>query len=454
MFRRNDRERVVDAAEKEGQRHFKRGDLTGAIGQYEEGCRLGRQMVADDPANTRIASRLAAMLCMLGQWQLAAGRPAEALGSLNEAETRGKRLGEQATQLIADVVIQRATARAELGAPLSAIEDVQRAVMASMRWALRDRDSRALDAARVAGIAATVLLHIGADPDLAHGAADMAIATYQERLPRVRGQWSIPPEHTAAVGSAARVAAVTHAAAGRGDLAEPVRVIATQLTDGGWPEFDAEVVKVRARPTLAQALLMTDRDDLATLMTVPIPTVGVLPYVPEMRGAPGLRATFAPELAEFLPTFGSELSKVQAGDLPRPARMLLGLEAHAMFAAASRAEVMGLRYRFGDLGPHWARAVLACAGLMNVSGERADVRDAIGWLTGICGQLGPFAIIDSAARDLVVECLSWSRDIHAEDGDADAVASLDSVLAMLDSLPPVGGETTGGWEGHPIGSSD
>ncbi len=235
MFRRNVRERVVDAAEKEGQRHFKRGDLTGAIGQYEEGCRLARQLVADDPANTRIASRLAAMLCACS----ASGN------------------------------------------------------------------------------------------------------------------------------------------------------------------------------------------------------------VPEMRGAPGLRATFAPELAEFLPTFGSELSKVQAGDLPRPARMLLGLEAHAMFAAASRAEVTGLRYRFGDLGPHWARAVLACAGLMNVSAERAGVRDAIGWLTGICRQLEPFTIIDPAARDLVVECLSWSRDIHAEDGDADAVASLDSVLAMLDSVPRVGGETAG-----------
>jgi hypothetical protein len=443
MFRRNDGEGAVDAAEKEGQRHFKRGDLTRAIGQYEEGCRLGRQMVADDPANTRIALQLTAMLCKLGQWQLAAGRPTEALGSLNEAETRGTRLGEQATQLVADVVIGRATVRAQLGVPLSAIEDVQRAVMASMRWALRDRDSRALDAARVVGLAATVLHHIGADPDLAYGAADMALATYQERLPRVRGQWSIPPEHIVGVGSAARIAAITHAAAGRGDLAEPVRVIATQLTDGGWPEFDAEVAKVRARPTLAQVLLMTGRDDLAALMTVPIPTAGIVPYVPEMRGPPGLRATFAPELAGFLPTFGTELSKVQAGDLPRPARMLLGLEAHAMFAAASRAEVSGLRYGFGDLGPHWARAVLACADIMNVYGVRAGVRDAIGWLVGICGQLEPFVIIDPAARDLVVECLSWSRDIHAGYGDADAVTSLDSVLAMLDSLPQVGGETVG-----------
>jgi hypothetical protein len=427
-------------------RHFKRGDLTGAIGQFEVGCRLCRQMVADDPANTGIASRLVAMLLRLGQWQLRAGRPTEALDLLNEAEMRGMRLGEEDTELINDVVIHRGFARAALGADLSAIDDVQRAVMTSMRWALRDRrsNSRALGAARVVGLAAAVLMDIGADPDLAYGAADMAIATYEERLPRERGQWSIPPEDIASVVSAARVAATTHAAAGRGDLVEPVRAIATELMGGGWPDFDAEVAKVRARPTLAQALLTAGRDDLATLLTVPIPTVGVLPYVPEMRGPPGLRAAFAPELAGFLPTFASELSLVQAGHLPPSTRMLLGLEAHAMFAAASKAEeAMGMRYRFGDFGPYWARAVLACARLMKVSGQRDGARDAIGWLVSICAQLQGFMYIDPGTRDLVMGCLSWSRDTHAEYGDADGVAGLDSVLAMLGSIPPVGGETAG-----------
>ncbi len=49
-----------------------------------------------------------------------------------------------------------------------------------------------------------------------------------------------------------------------------------------------------------------------------------------------------------------------------------------------------MRYQFGDSGPHWARAVLTIAHLMNGLGARPGVLDAIGWLAGICQQLQPF----------------------------------------------------------------
>src|SRR5260370_39731912 len=182
-------------------------------------------MLAADPADAQSVQQLEAMLYMLGQWQLEAGLRTEAVSSLDEAEGLYERLGDQATQLVADVVIRRASVRAELGAPLSAIEDVQQAVVASMKWGQQDPASRDLDVARVIGIAAFVQLRIGADPDLACAAADWALMTYQERL-AAGGQWRIPPAHAFAGRSAARLAAVTHTVAGRSDLAGPTRLIA------------------------------------------------------------------------------------------------------------------------------------------------------------------------------------------------------------------------------------
>lgn len=424
-FRRNASVNAVIRAVDEGDRRYQSRDLTGAIAQYELGCGLVREMLAADPADAQSVQQLASMLYMLGRWQREAGLLAEAVSSLDEAEGLYKRLGGQATQLVADVVIRRANVRAELKQPLSAIEDVQQAVVASMKWGQQDPASRELDVARVIGIAASVQLSIGADPDLACAAADWALMTYQERL-AADGRWNIPPVHAFSVASAARVAAITHTAAGRSDLAGPTRSIATKLNGGSLPDFEAMVASVRdERPTLARVLRMAGRDDLAGRITVPITSsVGGLPLVTEMRGH-----------VQLLPVIAGELAGVQAGDLPERARMLLGLEVHAMFAAASRQQVPGMRYQFGDSGPHWAGAVLTTARLMNGLGARPGVLDAIGWLAGICQQLQPFTLIDPATRSLVIDCLRWSRDIHAEEGSADAVSVLNSVLQMLEQLP-------------------
>jgi len=202
----------------------------------------------------------------------------------------------------------------------------------------------------------------------------------------------------------------------------------------GWStdEFLAEVQKVRdEQPTLNQVLRAAGIDGLAESCTVPFTPDRAGPLMPEQRGL----ADFPPGTEnQMLPMFAMQLADLQAGDLPQRARMLLGLESHAMFAAASRQENLSMRHRFGDLGPYWARAVLANARLMKENGARDGVRDAIGWLVSICAQLQLAMLMDLAARDLVLECLSWSRDVHAEYGDADAAASLDAVLATLQSL--------------------
>jgi hypothetical protein len=317
-------------------------------------------MLAADPSDERSVQQLAAMLYTLGQWQLGVGRHTGAVSSLDEAEELYKRLGGKAAQLVTDVVIRRANVRAELGASLSAIEDAQQAVTASMAWGQQAPDARELDVARVLGIAASVQFRVRVDLDLACAAADWSVATYQERL-APGGVWSITPEHAYPLKSAAHVAAFAHTVAGRDEIAGPVRQLATKLTGGSWTAFDATVPREREeRPTLARVLGSAGRDDLAVRITAaPGAMIGGLPLVPEMRAAD-----------QLLPVTAMELAGVQGGDLPARARMLLGLEAHAMFAAASRRQVPGMRYQFAEFGPPWARAVLAIARLMKEQGSR------------------------------------------------------------------------------------
>jgi hypothetical protein len=75
---------------------------------------------------------------------------------------------------------------------------------------------------------------------------------------------------------------------------------------------------------------------------------------------------------DLLPSQATELALLLAGDgaesLPERARVLLGLEAHAMFAAAARRERPEMLDEFGRFAPHWARAVLTMARLMNARG--------------------------------------------------------------------------------------
>lgn len=223
-FRRNASVRAVIRAQQEGDRRYQSRDVAGAIAQYGLGCRLVREMLAAHPPDAKSVQQLAAMLYTLGQWQRDVGLRAEAVSSLDEAEELYRRLGGEATQFVADVVIRRANVRAELGAPLSAIEDVQQAVVASMKWGRQD-PSRELDVARVIGIAASVHLSIGADPDLACAAADWEDTACRPSPGRTTCSWQARgssryarPSGSRSRCSATRRSSSTHRARMRGRL--------------------------------------------------------------------------------------------------------------------------------------------------------------------------------------------------------------------------------------------
>jgi hypothetical protein len=82
-----------------------------------------------------------------------------------------------AVNLVADVVVRRAHVHATSGKLLTAISDVQQAVMDVLSWASRDQGSsaRVLGAARVLALASHVELLGETDPDIA---ADWALQAY------------------------------------------------------------------------------------------------------------------------------------------------------------------------------------------------------------------------------------------------------------------------------------
>jgi hypothetical protein len=116
----------------------------------------------------------------------------------------------------------------------------------------------------------------------------------------------------------------------------------------------------------------------------------------QMQTAPAV-ATMLAELAVGLLHDPDPSSAREAG--------LLGREAHYLFAAASRAQVMSMRYQFHDYGATWARMLLALIPVFESSpGGAVIAEDLAGWLGGVTVQLQPFALIDQVTARLVEEC--------------------------------------------------
>jgi hypothetical protein len=396
---RDPRVQDVVALEEEGQRRYGRGDRAGAIEKYSAGSAIVRQILAANGSDAINAPQLGAMLYTLGQWQLEAADLPGAIASLTEAEEAYGRLGEESAGLVADVVIRRALVHRVAGEPLSAMADAQQAVVTAFNWGRQVGDDRAIPVARVLGLAAEAQLFIGGDPEVAVAAADWSVQAYQETF-FANGQFAVPSEQVFAFRCAVRAAAVVHAAFGRTHLARPLLALALALDSEPWPEFDDAVAHVRDfQPTLAVALHAAGHDGLAGRLARfrEIEREGVI-LVPAAR----CRMQDAPVIARELVDAQTSLS------IGVPEELLLGLEAHALFAEASRRRVPGLRDQFSDFGPMWAVAVMNFGQRMLDFDLDSAARDAARWLRGIVSQLQPHAMTDnSRAHEVVGAALDW-----------------------------------------------
>jgi tetratricopeptide (TPR) repeat protein len=404
----------------EGQLLHAQGDLAAAIDRLQGACALVREVIEEgpqDPGNTR---QLASMLYTLGEWMLEREDLPASVEALDEAEALYRSLGEQAAQQAADVVIRRALVHSMAGKPLSAVADAQQAVSACLGWDEDEDvgDAERLDHARVVAWAGFVQLQSGGDPDLAVSAADWALQIYLDGL-RVGDELVVPAGHATAFRNAAWVATVVHTAAERRDLADTAHFLLRATNGDTQVDIGETVTHVRtSQPTLAQVLGYTGRRDLAQALTAPAIESQIL--VPAMRCPPQLAPAYAKALGDL------------QGRVSDREDVLLGLEAHALFATASRLRVPTMRYRFGEVGPSWAAAVLNLGQRMIEFGEAAAAVDAADWLTAIIGQLAPYTVVaDSIAHSTAMACSSWQHAIYTAVGDTAAASRVAQVIETL-----------------------
>lgn len=425
------RREVVRLTE-EAERRYGRGDLAGAVERAQRACALVREAMEAGPTDLSDTQQLGSMLYALGEWLLQSGEHAAAVKALVEAEEAYQRLGGLAGQLVADVVIRRARVHAAAGQPLSAIAEAQQAVVGSLALSAEDDDDAegAIPAARVLAWAAKVQLDIGGDPDVAVGAADWALREFLAAFRR-DDRLELPAVHASAVRAAAGVAYVVHTAAGRDELARVARWFFTLASEGdSLPGSQAVARVVSSQPTLAQALRVAGWPGLIERLTAPATEVRIL--VPAMRCP-----------AELAPAHAQTLSELLL-DAPERDELLFGLEAHALFAAASQEQVPSMRHEFGHFGRQWAAAVVNFGQRHLEQDGVPAALDAAAWLTGIIGKLAPYALIDPQVRFEAVSLARWQHELYTAVGDAEAAGNVAQVIAVLsteaDAEPDTGAD--------------
>ena len=422
--------RLVD----EGMRLYQQGQGGPAVLKYETACDVLKRAMdwtSPDPNGLR---ELGSMRYTLAQWLMQAGRFADAVSMLDEAEKMYGAVGEPAVNLVGDVVVRRGHVHATSGKLLSAISDVQHAVMSVIGWASRDEGSavRILGAARVLALASHVQLAGKIDPDIAADAADWALQAYVTACPEPGSMLAIaiPPAHMPAFQAATRVAITAHSAAGRESPMHMAQI--TFIRAGGQPlsDVDEEAERIREeQPTLAKVLGWCERPDLVEELTPPAEDVKFL--VPAMRCAPDEAPRYARLLVELMDSLPEPVSE--------PGRMRLSLEAHALFSYASQRQAGPMRYQFGDYGPSWALAVKTLGqlhgGRDGATGEALGAIDAAAWLTGIINQLTPFLLIAPKARATAIDCLNWQQGVYSTAGDSAAAGRVSQVIQTLSAMP-------------------
>lgn len=290
----------------------------------------------------------------------------------------------------------------------------------------------ALDYGAAFALNADVLLCHG-DPDLAVASADGAVRQYLTNREAANAE---PQRHLGVFQRALEVAGHLHAAAGRwelalaaddlavqsapriGDARERARarmavhlracgrgVEAAALEDRAGAVLEeeraafAELPRLTLRTAIAQAREVLAAQDLPPSLDMVLTdpgdrkSAGWAPFLrcPEqmMPGAAGLLARAALKLAERDP---------QRTEVCRT----LALEAHYLFAVASRDRTPGMRYGFADHGPDWARALLWLA-RTGLADDPVAAEDLTGWLGRVLVQLRPLPV-DAGTTALLEEC--------------------------------------------------
>jgi tetratricopeptide (TPR) repeat protein len=429
-----------------------------ALALLEETLSIGRQLREARPDDWRSWQGVASPLYSMASTLSSLHRPGDALRALAECEEIYLALGRtgQGTDIpakLADVRARRGLAYFERGYGASAVLDLDDALSRYGQVYACEPGRPRLDLARVLASSAAVLARYG-DPDLSVAAADRAIricVNENTELDLVSAQ---------SLHNAAEVAAELHGELGRLDAALEadqvcLRVLESFLAYGSFDargqlvkalvregvhldalgrSAEAEESRARARQLDATAFaaaqaerqqLVAGGAPLAATLRRALEISGSEPvrprfidYIADPRdpsAAPSLSDRYVPQVAVVFAVDFAERCLRLAPTHPNEA-VRLGLEAHYVFAIESRRQTMQMRYQLAEFGPHWARALLACAVLYARAGARPMAEDLAGWLRGVARGLAPFGLIQPEIAALIKECTAVASEYPATGG--------------------------------------
>jgi tetratricopeptide (TPR) repeat protein len=426
-----------------------------ALPLFEETLSIGRQLLEASPDDPRALQGVASPLYSMASTLLSLDRPGAAIRALGECEKIYLALGQTGQGIdipakLADVRARRGAAQLKRGHGASAVLDFDDAVSRYAQLCSALDPPPLLDLARVLASSAVALGRHG-DPDLAVGAADRAIRIY------VNGNTQLDLVSTQGLARAAEVAAEIHGECGRMDAALEadqfgIRAHEAFLAHGAVDARDdlvrslvragahlgavgragdAEASRARARELDATAFAAAEkvRQQVASTPYItlrraleisgneasPAAFIDHLADPRDPNAPPSLSDRYVPQAAVIFAVDYAERCLRLVPTHPNEA-VRLGLEAHYVFAIESRRQTMQMRYQLADFGPHWARALLACAALFAMSGYRAMAEDLAGWLRGVALGLAPFSYIQPEIAKLVEECSTFTAEYPATDG--------------------------------------
>lgn len=396
------------------------------------------------------------------------GRYDESITRLLQAEQEYLALahGTGDDPYLADLWVLRGMAQSSRGYGASAVLDLDAGVQVLGTAA----EEYPLELATALALNASVLEDYG-DPDLAVRSADAAIGLFLRHQDRLdEGPEGATNAHHLCL--AARVAGDVHAAAGRLDIAQRADDIAVRTADrladsdsdadqkllveamtrralrlraAGQPEearplfraaIDADLAAAEAvserlsqprRPTLAEALTTVGSGQPS--LTALTEGTGDRPLVaPSGRCSLESATGAARELAALA---SSSLSGDEDDEDLAAAGRRLGLEAHYLFAIASRYGARAMRFELGEHGPVWARLLLDLSAAFEDDGDARLAMDMAAWGGGLANSLLPFGSRDADTRALAADCIERHGRLLAAAGDAERAADAMTAVREL-----------------------
>jgi hypothetical protein len=349
-----------------------------------------------------------------------------------------------------------------MGAGASAVADLQWAVKSYFALGAGKPESpHYLDLARVLSDNAGVLARFG-DPDLAVASADTAIRMFFSQGDKINER-ADSQVYASSARRALAIAVVIHKAHGRDDIAGQAKGLGRGMGDRR-PTMDElissyeksfgeqERLRLTFTSALASATTLLGRDRVPENLweqakpNRELGDSGVRANLVEREGQliaevsgleppdrDGIEVPGMYQISRLIPLdrCGVQIAPILAMQLARIAMdlmsrdvnagLLLGLEAHYLFAGANRAQTMTMRHQFDEFGPLWARVLLTCSAFYHSNPHQSckDLAlDLAAWARAAAWQLMPFVVSreDPELRSLFLACLKHHGDLLIEAG--------------------------------------